>query len=172
MILVTTGRNPTQSTRRLCKELTRFIPNTRRLVRGKLGLRQLPDELASAESDRMIIVYRGFGGPSQLGLVRLEGSQLKKIPPIIMLQNTKLESTRKRQSSKVECITADSKDALHLAEVFSEFLELPLADYKTSDFRHSLHVSSDARRVLTIAPVHLQTGQMEGFSLIAKKLQW
>jgi rRNA maturation protein Rpf1 len=172
VILVTTGRNPTQSTRRLCKELTRFIPNTRRMVRGKLGLRQLPDKLVSAESDRMIVVYRGFGGPSQLGLVRLEGGQLKKIPPTIMLQSAKLEPTRKRHSSKVECITADSKDALHLGEVFSEFLELPLADYKTSNFKHSLHISGDARRVLTIAPIHLQTGQMEGFSLIAKKLQW
>jgi len=120
----------------------------------------------------MIIVYRRFGEPSQIGLVRLEGGQLKKVPPTIMLQSTKLEPTRKRHSSKVECITADSKDALHLAEVFSEFLELPLADYRTSEFKHSLHISGDARRVLRVAPIHLQTGQMEGFSLIANNLQW
>jgi len=172
VILVTTGRNPTQSTRRLCKELTRFIPGTRRLVRGKLGLRQLTDELSSAESDRMIIVYRGFGGPSQLELVRLEGSALKKVSPTISLQSAYLEPKRRRRLSKVECITASSKGALRLAEVFSDFLELPLADYKTFDFKHSLHISSDARGFLRIAPIHLQTGYMEGFSLVTKRLRW
>lgn len=172
MIAITTGRKPTQSTRRLSRELARFLPGTRRLVRGKLGLRQLVEELIATGSSRLVVIYRRFGGPDRLELMKLEGRRLQKTPPTVILQNVKFVKTVKTgRGVKLECITADSNRASRLAEALSNFLRLPLVDHETSNFEYSLHISGDSK-YLEIAPTDLSAKEIMGFVMWAKELRW
>jgi rRNA maturation protein Rpf1 len=171
VITVTTGRNPSQSTRRLSKEIAGYIPETRKLLRGKLSLGQLAEKIASEGLNRMILIYRGFGGPSQLELIRLDNFEFKRIPPTILLKNVEFKPAGKRRRTKIECVTVDSKGSLRLARVLSNFLELPLAEYENADFEYSLHLSEKGKN-FTISPVHLRTKEAMGFIISTKKLSW
>jgi len=173
VIAVTTGRNPSQSTRRLCKELARHLPRAYRLVRGKLGLRQLADRLAAAGTSRLIVVCRGFGGPGQLDLMRLEDDQLTGLSPTIILRGVNFAAAPKRRyMAKIKYITADVKEAHPLGEVLSDFFELPLAGRERAASGRSLHISKDSTGGLRLAPINLLTGKPEGFTIFVKKLRW
>lgn len=173
MIAVTTGRNPTQSTRRLCKELASSLPQAYRLVRGKLSLPQLTDKLAASQSSRLIIVYRGFGGPRRLELMKLEDDHLRRIPPSIILRNVRFTSTSKRRrAARAECITANTDAAIRLGEALSDFLELQLVDNEKAPCTHSLDISRDPYGGLRLAPINLSTRNVEGFVVYVKTLRW
>ncbi|MEM2942523.1 MAG: Brix domain-containing protein [Candidatus Bathyarchaeia archaeon] len=172
MILVTTGRNPTQGTRRLSRELARYLPGATRLVRGKLSLRQIADHLAAAGITRLVMVYRGSGSPGQLELMRLEGNELKRVPPTIFIQNIEFTPrSRARRMVKVDSVICGSQKTLPLARALSNFLDLPLTEDLMSDVKHPLHISCDrlrgARPILS-----LPGGEARGLTLTVKKLEW
>jgi len=173
VIAVTTGRNPTQSTRRLSKELARYLPRASRLVRGKLSLRGMADQLAATGQRRLVLVCRRFGGPSQLELMRLEGNELKRIPPTITIQNVKFTPTGRRgHRVKADCVTVESREALPLGKVLSNFLGLPLIEHERCDFKHSLHLSHDKRRGLRLMILSLPERKEEGLTITIKQLRW
>lgn len=173
MIAVTTGRNPTQSTRRLSKELARYLPRASRLVRGRLSLRRMADQLAATGQSRLVLVYRRFGGPSQLELMSLEDNELKRIPPTIITQDVKFTTTdRKGCRVKVACVVVESRDALPLAKVLSDFLGLPLVEQKRCDFKYSLHLSHEPRKGLRLTIMSVPERRMQGFAITIKQLRW
>ncbi len=173
MIAVTTGRNPTQSTRRLSKELARYLPRASRLVRGKLGLRRMVDQLAATGQRRLVLVYRRSGGPSQLELMSLEGNEFKRIPPTIIIRNVKFAPTDKRgHRVKAGCVTVESRETLPLGKVLSDFFGLPLIEHERCDFNHSLHLSRDARKGLRLMILSLPERKAVGLTITIKQLRW
>ncbi|MBS7622519.1 Brix domain-containing protein [Candidatus Bathyarchaeota archaeon] len=172
MILVTTGRNPTQATRRLSSELARYLPGTTKLVRGKLSLRQITDHLAAAGITRLVLVYRGAHGPGQIELMRLEGNELKRVPPTIFIQNIEFTPPgRGRSVVKVDSVTVGSQQLLPLAKALSNFLDLPLTGGSPSDFKYSLHLSC-GRRGAARPILSLPGGEANGLKLTVKELEW
>jgi hypothetical protein len=172
VILVTTGRNPTQGTRRLSRELARYLPGATRLVRGKLSLRQIRDHLADAGISRLVLVYRGSSGPGQLELMRLEGDELKRIPPTILIENIEFTPPgRARSIVKLDSVTVGSQQILPFARALSDFLDLPLTGDSLSNIKHSLHISCDMRR--GARPIlSLPGGEAKSLTITVKKLEW
>ena len=84
MITVTTGRNPSQNTRKLVKELTKILPNARKLVRGKMPLNQLIDNMQNFDDNRLIMIYRGFNEPIRIELLRKQETQLNSNTTLIV----------------------------------------------------------------------------------------
>jgi rRNA maturation protein Rpf1 len=157
----------------LAKELVRHLPKAHKLVRGKLSLHSIVDELLTKGYSRLIIVYRKYGGPSQLELIKLENGRLKKIPPTIFLRNVRFGSKNKRSCrTKADCITLDSKEALPFAQSLSDFLDLPLVEFEKSDFNYSLHLTYDSKKYLNLMPISFTEKNFEGFVIQIKQLRW
>lgn|GEM_PF-1051142 len=173
MITITTGRNPTQNTRRLCKELSWVIPDSRRLVRGKRSLTQIMDEMKASGSDRLMLIQRRFGNPHRIELNILENKNLRRFPPSIILRGVKFPPAKGRSlKTKVECITTDSNDLLALGESLSKFLKIPLVKLNETKFEYSLHLSKDrlGRVVITIS--NLITGEEKNLVIYVERLEW
>ncbi|MEM2106866.1 MAG: Brix domain-containing protein [Candidatus Bathyarchaeia archaeon] len=173
MITITTGRNPTQSTRRLCKELSRVIPDSRRLVRGKRSLNQIIDEMKASGSDRLMLIQRRFGNPHRIELKILENKTLKSFSPSIILRGVKLTHAKERSLKiKVECITADSDDILPLGASLSKFLKIPLVKLNESKFEYSLHLSRDRLGRVIVTILNLRTNEEKGLIIYVERLEW
>ncbi|MBS7625722.1 Brix domain-containing protein [Candidatus Bathyarchaeota archaeon] len=173
MITVTTGRNPTQSTRRLCKELSRVIPDSRRLVRGKRSLNQIIDEMKASGSDRLMLIQRRSGNPHRIELNILKNKTLRSFPPSIILKGVKLPPAKNRGLKiKVECITTDSDDILPLGASLSKFLKIPLVKLNEPKFEYSLHLSRDLLGRVIITILNLRTSEERGLTIYVERLEW
>ncbi|MGQ9542855.1 MAG: hypothetical protein ACUVTM_02020 [Candidatus Bathyarchaeia archaeon] len=173
MIIITTGRNPTQSTRRLCKELSRILPKSRRLVRGKRSLTQIISEMRADGSNRLILIQRRFGCPYRIELSRIENNTLRKFPPSIILRGVRFPSVKDKPfRDKVECITMNSNVTLTLGTALSEFLQIPLVRLDDPKWSHSLHLSSDQKGQVTIATLNLKSKEEGGLVIRVEGLEW
>ena len=124
MITVTTGRNPSQNTRKLVKELANILPNSRKLVRGKTPLNQLIDDMQDSDDNRLIMIYRGFNEPIRIELLRKQETQLNSNTTLIVKNVRYFPESRKGKRIKLQCLTITSNQDINFAELLSDFLHL------------------------------------------------
>lgn len=173
MITVTTGRNPSQNTRKLVKELAKILPNARKLVRGKMPLNQLMDNMKDSDVNRLIMVYRGFNGPIRIELVRRQETQLENSNTTLIVRHVRyFPQSKKGKRIKLQCLTITSKQDVKFAELLSDFLQIPIIknDEKICEF--SLNISRKDNNDLMLSIVNLETGNPERFEIIIKDLKW
>lgn len=172
MITVTTGRNPSQNTRKLVKELVKILPNARKLVRGKMPLKQLIDNMYDSDVTRLIMVYRGFNCPIQIEFMRRKETQLKSSNPTLIVRHVRyFPESKKGKRIKLQCLTITSKQDIKFAELLSDFLQIPIIkdDDKICEF--SLNVSRKENNDLILSIVNLKTRRIERFEIIIKELK-
>jgi rRNA maturation protein Rpf1 len=172
VITVTTGRNPSQNTRKLVKELVKILPNARKLVRGKMPLKQLIDNMYDSDVTRLIMVYRGFNCPIQIEFMRRKETQLKSSNPTLIVRHVRyFPESKKGKRIKLQCLTITSKQDIKFAELLSDFLQIPIIkdDDKICEF--SLNVSRKENNDLILSIVNLKTRRIERFEIIIKELK-
>ncbi|WP_455281466.1 hypothetical protein [[Eubacterium] cellulosolvens] len=172
MITVTTGRNPSQNTRKLVKELVKILPNARKLVRGKMPLKQLIDNMYDSDVTRLIMVYRGFNCPIQIEFMRRKETQLKSSNPTLIVRHVRyFPESKKGKRIKLQCLTITSKQDIKFAELLSDFLQIPIIkdDDKICEF--SLNISRKENNDLILSIVNMKTRRIERFEIIIKELK-
>ncbi|WP_455368999.1 hypothetical protein [[Eubacterium] cellulosolvens] len=173
MITVTTGRNPSQSTRKLVKELVQILPNARKLVRGKMPLNQLIGNMYDSDITRLIMVYRGFTGPIQIQLMRRQETQLEISNPTLIVRHVRYFPALKRgKRIKLQCITITSKQDIKFANLLSDFLQIPLIKNDDKICEFSLNISRKENNDLMLSILNMKTGKTEKFEIIVKDLKW
>ncbi len=132
MILITTSRRPTRRIRTFCNELSATIPNSIRVNRGKMSLRDLAEYAIEEGFKRVFIVDRWKGGPGRLRLYMLGDEGIVQIPPQIYIKGIKLRREfkigRKIIKSLAIIRSQISTEALKLTETLSRFFNIPLTD--------------------------------------------
>ena len=173
MITVTTGRNPSQSTRKLTKELVKILPNARKLVRGKMPLNQLVGNMHDSDITRLIMVYRGFNGPIRIELMRRQGTRLESSNPTLIVRHVRyFPESKKGKRIKLQCLTITSKQDIKFVKLLSDFLQIPLIKNDDKICEFSLNISRKDNNDLMLSIVNLKTGKIERFEMIIKELKW
>ena len=173
MITVTTGRNPSQSTRKLAKELVKILPNARKLVRGKMPLNQLVGNMHDSDITRLIMVYRGFNGPIRIELMRRQGTRLESSNPTLIVRHVRyFPESKKSKRIKLQCLTTTSKQDIKFVKLLSDFLQIPLIKNDDKICEFSLNISRKDNNDLMLSIVNLKTEKIERFEMIIKKLKW
>lgn len=173
MIIVTTGRNPSQSTRKLAKELVKILPNARKLVRGKMPLNQLMDNMRDSDITRLIMVYRGLNGPIQIELLRRQQNRLESSNLILIVRNViYFPESKKGKRIKLQCLTITSKQDIKFAKLLSDFLQMPLIKNDNKIYEFSLNISRKVNNDIMLSIVNLKTGKIQRFEIIIKELKW
>ena len=173
MITVTTGRNPSQSTRKFVKELVKILPNARKLVRGKMPLNQLIDNMHDSEVARLIMVYRGFNGPIRIELMSRQETRLESSNLTLIVRHVRyFPESKKGKRIKLQCLTITSKQDLKFVELLSDFLQLPIIKHDDKICEFSLNISRKDNNDLMLSIVNLKTGKPKRFQIIIKDLKW
>ncbi|MCW4042958.1 MAG: hypothetical protein NWE90_04455 [Candidatus Bathyarchaeota archaeon] len=173
MITVTTGRNPSQSTRKLAKELVKILPNARKLVRGKMPLNQLVGNMHDSDITRLIMVYRGFNGPIRIELMRRQGTRLESSNPTLIVRHVRyFPESKKSKRIKLQCLTTTSKQDIKFVKLLSDFLQIPLIKNDDKICEFSLNISRKDNNDLMLSIVNLKTEKIERFEMIIKELKW
>lgn len=173
MITVTTGRNPSQGTRKLVKELAKILPNARKLVRGKMPLKQLIGNMYDSDVTRLILVYRGFNGPIQIEFMRRQETQLESSNPTLIVRHVRyFPESKKGKRIKLQCLTITSKQDINFAELLSDFLKIPIIKNDDKICEFSLNISRKENNDLMLSIVNLKTRRIERFEMIIEELKW
>jgi rRNA maturation protein Rpf1 len=158
-------------------DLAHSIPNSQLLKRGKLSFEELIDSLIELNSDRAIIVYRWKGNPGKIELRKFEKPSLKLLPPIIYLASVRLRREYPVKGRfKAEAVSVglnSDPETLKLAEVLSQFLNLPLINLKGgTSCKTSIHIVKHpvykAKAALTSPPALREVGP----SFIVRHMIW
>lgn len=173
MITVTTGRNPSQNTRKLAKELVKILPNARKLVRGKMPLKQLIDNMYDSDVTRLIMVYRGLNSPIQIELIRRQETQLESSNPTLIVRHVRyFPKSKKGKRIKLQCLTITSKQDIKFVELLSDFLQIPIIKNDDKICEFSLNISRKDNNDLMLSIVNLKTRRIERFEMIIKEFKW
>ena len=171
MITVTTGRNPSQKTRKLVKEFVKILPNARKLVRGKMPLRQIISNMRESDITRLIMIYRGFTNPIQIKFMNRQDTRLENFYPPLIVKLVRYFQSKKGERIQLQCLTINSKQDIKFAKLLSDFLQIPLIkkDNKTCEF--SLNISRKDNNDLMLTILNIKTGKHERFEIIIKDLK-
>jgi len=174
MILITSSRRPTQLVRTLCNDLNRTLPNSVRVNRGKMSLKQIAMEASSQEVDRVIIVEREKGHPSKILFFTIEKEELVHFNPVIYIKGVKTQDQIGQKSRYLSgiALTVSSEeelDLLKLASALSWLLRIKLIHNprELQKFEASLHVS-ESKIAVTSPPKMKEIGPV----LFLKKVMW
>ncbi len=177
MLLITTSRRPTQHIRTLCNDLSRVLPNSLRINRGKLNFEGIIDKALVIKADRLIIIEKWKGGFGKIKLYTIS-PEVSRFYPIIYLSHVKTQNDlgfrktiRKRLAITIQQDT--SKDINRLAHALSTFIKLPIAHMqKDIPFQASIHFSNLKncwiKIAITMPPILKEVGPI----LIVKNLLW
>jgi rRNA maturation protein Rpf1 len=171
VIIVTTGRNPSQNTRKLVKEFVKILPNAQKLVRGKMPLHQIISNMRESDITRLIMVYRGFTSPIQIEFMHIKETRLENLYPPLVVKHVRYFQSKKGRRIKLQCLTINSKQDIDFAKLLSDFLQIPLIkkDNKTCEF--SLNISRKENNDLMLTILNIKTGKHERFEIIIKDLK-
>lgn len=155
-VLITTSRNPTQGIRTFSNDLSRAIPNTVRVNRGKSSLITLAEKALEYRAEEVLIVDRWRGGVGRLQLFEVSESGLTPRYPVIYVKSTKLRRdfphTHRRTAATLTLQTALNipSQAKKLAEALSRFLgiQTPSSENPLPESARTLRISlTDAHRI-------------------------
>lgn len=127
-ILITTARNPTQTIRTFCNDITCVIPNSLRINRGKSNLDTLAEKALKHKAERVIISDRWKGGLGRIQLFKIGNTGLIRVYPIIYLKSVMFRKTFQYAQTKttefvpIQTETEISFEAHELADALSHFL--------------------------------------------------
>ncbi len=100
MIAIGTTRKPTQRVRSFIKELSRVIPDSVRLTRGKQGFAEFCDSALELGASRLLLVGAFHGNPGRIGFLDYSKNGWEFYPPTILITSTQLLRERSHNSPR------------------------------------------------------------------------
>ena len=181
MILITTSRRPTRRIRTFCNDLSRCIPHSTRINRGKLSREGLAEKALELDADRVIIVDRWKGGPGKIELFHVKESLLG-VPPLIYIRGIKLQREMgfpKSRPFDSMAITASyssqDEEIPKLVEALSNFLQVPVTKPNESfekKYQVLMGVNRDAMERIRITFFKLPENREIGPRITVSHLIW
>jgi rRNA maturation protein Rpf1 len=177
MILITTSHRPTQKVRTLIRDLSRVIPNSIRINRGKLSMNGLAEEATQLNADKVIIVERYQGNPGGILFYKVVMDKLKQVPPQIYMNDIKTQDDigeRKsiRRGLAITTIANPSMEVKQLASALSDFLGIPCLDKPMPNYQAAIHLAPDAKYKAKISLVVLPTFKEVGPVITVKHISY
>ena len=137
-VLQTTSRNPTNTMRTLCKDISCTFPNVERVNRGKLSIEGIIEKAIELNAEKVVIVDRFTEGTGKIQLFQVKQSGLVGVPPIIHVRNVKFrrgfgESMHKENRINSIAIANSSKESFEikrLENALSSFFEVPVVPFE------------------------------------------
>jgi len=151
MILLTTSRRPTRRIRTFCHDLSRSVPNSFIVNRGKMGLQELAQNAVERGLDGVIIIERWKGGPGRISLYKIGQRKLVQVPPQIYIGGIKLQREFKERETTVNSLMIGRQsdeppsEIIRLSVALSDFLNIPFMsiDKVGSGFEAAVKVCHD-----------------------------
>jgi hypothetical protein len=148
VIAIGTTRKPTQRIRSFIKELTRVIPGSIRISRGKQGFAEFCETAYDLGATRILLVGAFHGNPGRIGFLRYFDNAWEFFPPTIIIKSVQL--LREGQHSpprgvKQLVILPDTSYDQNKATMLAETLNVPSLP------RETLPGSSSQTAVLRVA---------------------
>jgi len=134
MILLTTSHRPTRRIRSLCNDLTRSIPNSVRVNRGKMNFFDVAAKAIELGTNKFVVVDRWKGGPGRIRFFKVMDEEIKEIVPRLYVSGVKLrrefgvsreEVRRVFRKVFLDVDEMGDEEIGKLASKLSEFFELP-----------------------------------------------
>ena len=113
-IIITTSRRPKQHMRTLSRQLTKIIPYSKQINRGKSGLKQIKEFMSKQNYDKLILIEGLKNNEIRIVLNKLDKQNLVKIFTLDLI-NLELQKRDEEMSSSVETFT----NAFSMDEIFS-----------------------------------------------------
>ena len=112
-MLITTGKNPDDSVRRLSRALFLSIPGSRLEGRGRRTLHSLLSRAARLRFARACVIYSAQGRPATISFLSLSGpSRWKWLSPRLTVKSAKMGRFGGRQQAAALSITGAKKATL------------------------------------------------------------
>jgi len=129
-ILLTTSRNPTPTIRAFINDLSRVLPNTIRVNRGKMSTDEVAEKGLEHKAERVLIVDRLHGSLGKIKFYQIGESGLVSVSPTIQIAGLRLQrefevSKVKPAHSVVLSISERSEEMMKIGNAFSTFFGIP-----------------------------------------------
>ena len=177
MILITTSHRPTQRIRSFCHDLTRIIPNSIRMNRGKMNFEGIIDRALDVNANRLIVIEKWKRGFCVIHFYTLV-PDVSRFYPILYLSSVKTQKDLGSRTTnwKKLVITLQHDPSTELSQVaraLSHFIELPIEYLRTDlPYQALIHLSSIQKDWVKIALILFPIFKMIGPILIVKKIVW
>jgi hypothetical protein len=179
LILLTTSRRPTGRIRTFCRELANSIPDVMRVNRGKRSVDSVAEKAIEVEADRVVVVDRWHGGPGKINLFQISSTELKPVPPLMLISGIRLrrefkEGTRRARSSAITLEPRGSAELTRIAGCMSKYFGLPVLslDEASENYRASMHLSFDSSGHIQITFMLLSRMVEIGPRVTLSKMIW
>jgi len=153
VILLTTSRRPTRTTRTLCHDLVHSVPNIVRLNRGKLNLDGIAERAIELNANRIIVIDGWKTGLGKIKLFLLEQTDLTQVPPLMYVASVRLRrefetKTKRIRSLAVTVEPQNHTETIKIAEHLADFFNLPRLSIGEAATKRqaSMNISLDASR--------------------------
>lgn len=177
-VLLTTSRNPTPKIRTFCHELSRVLPNTIYVNRGKMSEDEIAEKTIAYDADNVVTVDRWQGGFSVLRFSRISEFGLMETL-LAMYVRVKLQrefgASRGEPATSISIAAHGKPDELvRLAHVLSSFFSLPISaveeTHKASRTIISISYDKSTKIAVTFVtePGHIEVGPR----IIVSMLEW
>jgi len=137
-----------------------------------MSLQDMIDSAIGKGADRLVLVNRRRGEPSEIRLLRLEAEETHVAYPIISLRKVKLRRDYGTKGRFVaEAVTAGERKAdVELAGSLASFFDLPLRSDR--GFFCSFHVTEDYSRRLVVNLTSPAATREVGPGFVVQHLAW
>lgn len=123
LVVITTCRRPFPRMRTLSKDLSRLLPNSRRLNRGKQSLREIAEKALLQGCNRLIVLERWRMGACKISFHSINSFGLESPSPQIYVQRFVTHLERQQKGSKMPLVHALTLlSGEETAKIFSSFL--------------------------------------------------
>jgi len=181
VILITTSRRPTNRIRTLCNELTRCLPNSVRVNRGKLSLEGVAEKSVEIGADSVLIIDRWKGGPGKIKLFKID-EKLTAFPPVMYVRGVKLQREfgkfKPRRFSSLAITTSgngDDSEIKSLTKALAQFFAFPLIpieEVASKNLSGCMLISRDSSQRIRLTFLTLPNLLEVGPRLTLSKLAW
>ncbi len=173
MIAIGTTRKPTQRIRSFIKELSRVIPGSMRLTRGKQGFAEFCEAANEFGATRMLLVGAFHGNPGRIGFLDYSGETWEFYPPTIIIKSAQLLRETQHgspRSIKKLVVLPDAPHDQNKAKLLAEALNVPCIDRDTlpNSQSHTVVLRVGISRYKAMDFVSLDETQLLGPSMKVK----
>lgn len=135
LILITTCRRPFPRMRTFSNDLSRLLPNSKRLTRGKQSLKEIAEKAVLQGCSRLLVLERWRLGACKISFHSINSWGLESLSPKIYVQKFVTHLEREQKGSKIPVVHAiallsEEESAKRLSSFLSRFLRMKLMSWK------------------------------------------
>ncbi len=124
MILITTSRKPSRKTRSLARELSRMIPFSTYITRGKKPIEDLVEIARTKGYNRIAILKEKHGNPFKFDFIEIDGANWNYLDESLIFNLIKLQREIIKDKIKFEDIKFDGDQKIkEFFNIFEERLD-------------------------------------------------